>query len=357
MTKVSATPRRNHVVLVHIASKLFLYNQLSQELVEVPVGTTLHYDGEGFGYISTHGCATWCHRKFSMHAGVDEHGAAVLVHKDGTRETMGSFQKPLRTGRIRFGLGSLCVAAQLDAAVYLRHQYGAHIFISLESLWILFAADKSSKQSYGKWRAQRWSTWHYFVASLGIPENHLRKARVSESTTQPPSGQEMFLFATVSCHALMALLLRWTSCTKACGRWDAAASQCEVMLDRAIEFANEARIRVIPDPSSTWVPPFASTGVGEPCVVTLRNGRLCGWQAFLSQLRKRCDDQPSRAALLLLLDLDAHCIEAEDSISLRRALALCCEHKSLSWVLGQNVWQLGTAWDMGWFDTAFEGEW
>ena len=186
----------------------------TEEAILLPPGQWRLEEHEGQFGVSCHDAFRWCESEFGQV--VVEHPETqelTVVFDGGKQQSLTRFQQEHESLEIAFQ-GSCADAFHLNVILLKHAVSGNQLLFSLPSLYA-HALGKGAKMTVSAWYQSWWPWWVKILEQHALDQRHLRKPMPRLSKGQTNTDHSRFLdVATVSAHALLILLTKWSSPTR-----------------------------------------------------------------------------------------------------------------------------------------------
>ena len=322
--------------LVHHFDDVYLHNCLSGEVVRLPKAfndaVLLFSSGQGFLKRGTE--SVWAHTFLKKHVVQDGDVFEVLwrcpqtkaVHKEPIASNCCALQK----AQVEVLVGCASHKTQFDIIARMRNKHGAFLWWSLPTIY-----NNLGGPEFKPWyvvRGKSWKAWRKLVLGSDLDDECLQQSSLAKDTDTLCGPQGDFPFASVSTHALILLLVRWSGMHEQNGRLRHVGDAAGELLDSFLAMLpSHFELRATAG-DATWRPPYdmvAESYVYFPVsdgMVDLSRAKLCASRAFAAALPDLVDLQSCTLALLLK---SAPCISKRNN------------DKEFGW-LPHFIWQLGS---------------
>ena len=328
------------------AGRSFLRNDLTGEVARVPCERPrLRFDGHGFAFIAGRRESVWAKQFLCLHVleatdsaprrVVRAEGAGGPVLLDSS-VGLTEHQRFNRIGIVSVKVGASFLAEKkFTQGVFAYNVEGAYMWWSLMSFWKALVPAGAMKTTYAGWRKNRWAAWGNFVCgAMGLPASHLRKATEYQCTAPSAEAAEgnyrPWRFASVSTHAAIALLTRWSAPGSAHdGRWEAGAPGALELLEAFIALLPVFEVPVFTEGGAEWKSPWCSDG-RDAMILTCNAGSVSGLDALHAGTRQH---RPNCHAV-------AQAVHFQNELGLLDLMHVTATGHP--WFCKQLIWRVGT---------------
>lgn len=207
-------------------------HRLTQEIVEVPSGPpadrpNLDFDGDGYGYLyrDNTDAIEWLEDMFELQLVEDKSGRQAIIQKtvDGEKAFavwVGEYSLCADVGDMKLCIRCGPAAANVSCMVYRIPRSRFRLFLDLyDFLRLLNLNAVASERNPSHFVYKRLERWCKFVhVDLGLPGQLLKSSQYSSTLAAEGEDVERQAAAPhISIVAVVALLVRWASCSTAAG--------------------------------------------------------------------------------------------------------------------------------------------
>ena len=257
-------------------SRVYLTHTVTHEVIELPSAfrdqCSLEWslEEDPFLLAPSTGATQWCHELFSRFWITDETGKeCIRVRREqgNLNEDLPCRLSPFEYAGVSFRLsaGGPCKVTVLAQNLPIN---GNFLWRNLPEIFKL----AGGTTEWGKVREKRWKAWSGHLEDAGLASDALLKGLRKEGAADT-SASSPAPWASASTHALLHLLLRWSSSFPVKGRLEEVADGAKSVLEALLRRLPEELQLEFPERKSEFCSPYVVRGE-QKLTLLLRDGRV-----------------------------------------------------------------------------------